>query len=131
MRNSKLVFLIIGILVGFVVTYVSTRINQIAFTQQVRMQAVTVAAADYTHSLVPLLINLEEEDLGRFEVASRNFIHTGIVIMHTNLGLLAEENREIVEGVLKSIAVKRSRLGVGKYASPPRETIEAMLVNYE
>ncbi len=131
MQNGKIGFLLIGIVAGVTITLLATFFYWVSYERQIRLQAMTVGIADRTHSMVPLLINLEEQDIENLRMSVRNQLLAGLVIADANLELLDEQGRETVLPVLESIAAKRDRMKIGKYATPPQPDTERILARYD
>ncbi len=94
----------------------------------------TRAIADSSFSLVPMLISLNENELEKqinlITSSARTQLTAGILIVHANMPILSDDGKEIIEGILRSIASKRAELKIGRFANPPREDIEEILVAY-
>ncbi len=102
----------------------------------VRFEAdvMTRAIADSSFSLVPMLISLNEDELEKQINLITSSAHTqltaGILIMHANMPLLSDDGKELIEGILRSIASKRAKLKIARFGNPPRKDIEEILVAY-
>ena len=117
---------VVGMVIGglggaLVVTYNMIRIDT---------QAIVYSIADHTAALTPLVTYLNEDELDQFASSARQQLTTGVVIIHHNLDLVSAEKRDMVEGVLASIARSRERLRLGQYADPPRPDVEEILDMY-
>lgn len=131
MMKTRLTWLLIGAVAGMLVTVLGTVFYWSSFERYVRLQTLSLSIADRSATLIPLLINLEEQNLEHLEGTARSLLTTGVVILDSNLEALDEDTREIVTPVLESIAAKRERLKLGKYASPPHAYAEEVLTGYD
>ena len=130
MSDSKLPHLLIGAVAGVVLAVLATAFYWTHYERQLHLQVLTVNTADRSASLIPLLISLEE-DPESLQVAARNQLISGIAIMDANAGVLDNNQKEMVLPVLESIAAKRSRVKIGKYATPPQPATEEILAKYD
>ena len=100
----------------------------------VRFEAyvMTRAIADSSFRLVPTLISLNEDGLGKqinlIASSARTQLTAGILTMHANMPLLSDDGKAFIEGILRFIASKRAELKIGRFAKPPRKDIEEILV---
>ena len=94
----------------------------------------TRAIADHSFSLVPMLFALNEDtvekQVNRIASAARLQLTTGILIMHANMPILSDDGKELIKGILRSIASKRAELKIARFGNPPRKDIEEILVAY-
>lgn len=128
-------FLVLGIFaMGLVVGSLSGALYYSSMYSRIEATALTYAIADSTITLVPMLLGFGENNLDTrisiLELSARRQMTIGIVAMHINLPIVEDGKRKRILGVLRSIAEKREKLKLGKFAEPPREDIEEILVSY-
>jgi ribosome assembly protein YihI (activator of Der GTPase) len=131
-------FVIVSVFLAFVAGAIIGGASGALFVSQkvVRYEtdAIAMAVAESTFSVVPAVVALESDDqeaqLELFESAARARLNAGISTLHASIKLLNEDKRSYIEGVLKSIARNRDKLSLGQYDDPPKQHIENILAQY-
>ena len=102
--------------------------------QRYEADAITDAIAKSTFSAVPTLIAFDEGSMDKrlalVESAARSELTAGIAMLHASMSLVSDEKKDQHQEILRSIALKRERLKVGRYSDPPLDHIEEILATY-
>ena len=131
MNDSKLVYLLVGVFVGFLITIATVKVSQTSFERHVRVSALANSIAGTVFSQIPLLYLSEQEaDISEIQAAVRLAVTAGIARMYASVEVVDEQTKETVISILESIARDREKLGLGNYAAVPQPHIEEILAQY-
>ena len=102
--------------------------------QRYEADAATSVIAASTFRTVPTLLAFDEGNMDKrlalVESAARSELTAGIAMLHASLSLVSDEKRDQHKKILRSIALKRERLKVGRFSDPPLDHIEEILATY-
>ncbi|MCH8142720.1 MAG: hypothetical protein IH908_14110 [Proteobacteria bacterium] len=121
---------VVGIVIGALGGALIVTVKNMRFETSV----LTLAVADSSFSVVPTLLAFNEANLDKklhlIESAARGQLNAGIVVMHSNMQIVSDEERDTLQGILRSITSKRERLKIGQFDDPPKDHIEDILAAY-
>lgn len=124
------VVFVIGFVVGGLSVALYLQTEKSRYEADVLTQAIANSAFSYVPTLLAVSDGSIEDQISQIEASARTQLTGGVLLMNSNMDYVSPSSKEHFERILTSIAKNREKLGLGQYASPPREDIEAILIAY-
>ncbi len=131
MARGTIVIFSVGVLLGIVVASAVAAVVVAYANTRIHEEVIAVSIADSTHNLVPLLLAAEKDDLALWRHVAKNQITSATYVLDGMSPRLSDSRKLAVDGVLDSIARRREALGLGRFASPTDDRLEAVLAKYD